>query len=113
MQIMPRIAFGFGGRPAPEMGPRPDGVGQFLVWIGGFLATGAALAVGAVLTVFAAAAVAVIALFASVLVFLAGLALSARRRIYSRARRAGDAPVIEARKVGHAWVAYGWDRNAR
>ena len=35
-----------------------------------------------------------------------------RRLRAARARRAADAPVIEARKVGHAWVAYGWDRAA-
>ncbi|MBS0297735.1 MAG: hypothetical protein JSR45_15605 [Proteobacteria bacterium] len=108
---MPRIAFGFGGRPAPEWpSNRSNGLGGALASLGGLLAAGAALTVGALLAVFAAAAVAVIAVIASILVFLTGLALRARRRVYARA---GSSQVIEARKVGHAWVAYGWDRTAR
>ena len=111
MQTMPRIAFGFGGRPPSGS---PDKVGGWLVWLGGFLATGLALAVGAVLAVVAATAVAVIALIGSILLFLAGLALRARRRVYARpVSPMASADVIEARKVGHAWVAYGWDRTAR
>ena len=81
------------------------------MWLGGLIATLAAMAVGAVLAVFTAAAVAVIAVFAAILVFLAGLAVRARRRVTLRARRADD--VIEARKVGGAWVAYGWERPGR
>jgi hypothetical protein len=111
MQTMPRIAFGFGGRPSPEWpSQRSNGLGGVLAGVGGFLAATAAVTVGAVLAVFAAAAVAVIAVIASILVFLTGLALRARRRVYVRA---GSPQVIEARKVGHAWVAYGWDRTAR
>ncbi len=103
MQTNPRFTLG-----ASSSGR--GGLGPALVWLGGFIATGAALAIGAVLAVFATVAVAVIALFASVTVFLAGLALRARRRIRVRA---ADADIIEARKVGHAWVAYGWDRGGR
>lgn len=73
-------------------------------WIAGFFATGAALIVGAVLAVFAAATVAVIAVMTSVLVLFTGAAFRARRRMASVGPE-----VIEARKVGHAWVAYGWD----
>lgn len=110
MQTMPRIAFGFGGRPVPEWpSRRSNGLSGLLATVGGVLATAAALTVGALLAVFAAAAVAVIAVVASVLVFLTGLALRARRRVYAPA----GSQVIEARKVGHAWVAYGWDRTAR
>ena len=79
-----------------------------MAWLGGSLAAAAALAVGAVLAVFAAAAVAVIALVATMLVFLTGLAFRARRVVEMR-----QPAVIEARRVGHAWVAYGWDRQAR
>ncbi|HYF23121.1 MAG TPA: hypothetical protein VD929_06960 [Caulobacteraceae bacterium] len=79
-----------------------------LAWLGGFFATGAALAIGAVLAVFAAAAVAVIALFGGMLVFLSTLAFRARRVVVAR-----DPGVIEARKVGHSWVAYGWDSRGR
>lgn len=98
----------------PTRAERGDPVRRLLAWLGGFFATGAALTIGAVLAVFTAAAVAVIAVFASVLVFLAGLALRARRVTYARARAPGaGGTVLEARKVGHSWVAYGWDRSAR
>jgi hypothetical protein len=81
------------------------------MWLAGLVATIVALAVGAVLAVFTAAAVAVIAVIASVLVFFAGLAMSARRKMTVRTRRGDD--VIEARKVGDAWVTYGWERPGR
>jgi uncharacterized membrane protein YhaH (DUF805 family) len=76
-----------------------------VAWLGSLLATSAAVTMGAVLAVFAAAAIAVIGLVAAMLVFLAGLALRARRAVDARQ------PVLEARRVGHAWVAYGWDRS--
>jgi hypothetical protein len=97
----------------PARADRRDPVRKVLAWLGGFLATGAALTIGAVLAVFTAAAVAVFALFASVLVFLAGLAFRARRTAYARAGTGAGGPVLEARKVGHSWVAYGWDRPSR
>jgi membrane protein YdbS with pleckstrin-like domain len=90
---------------------RHQGLLAPLMWLGGVIATVAALTVGAVLAVFTAAAVAVIALCASVLVFFAGLAVRARRRTVVRSRRTDD--VIEARKVGDTWVAYGWERPNR
>ena len=90
---------------------RSGGLLAPLLWLAGLVATLVALAVGAVLAVFTAAAVAVIALCASLLVFFAGLAMSARRRVTVRARRADD--VIEARKVGDTWVTYGWERQGR
>jgi len=49
----------------------------------------------------------VIALLATALLGLTGLALRFRRR----RRPAGV--VIEARRVGHGWVAYGWDQPSR
>ena len=82
-----------------------------VVWMFGLIATLVAMAVGAVLAIVTAAAVAVIAVIAAVLVFFAGLALRARRTM-TRDRRAGD-DVIEARKEGDAWVAYGWERTGR
>lgn len=97
-------AFGFQNR-------RPQGLLAPLMWLGGLVAAVAALTIGAILAVFTAAAVAVIALFASVLVFFTGLAVRARRRATVRARRADD--VIEARKVGDTWIAYGWERQGR
>lgn len=78
-----------------------------VAWLGGLLAASAAVTVGAVLAVFAAAAVTVIAVVAAMLFFLTGLAYRARRVAETRQ------PILEARKVGHAWVAYGWDHSAR
>jgi uncharacterized membrane protein YhaH (DUF805 family) len=78
-----------------------------VAWVGGLLAATAAVTTGAVLAVFTAAAIAVIGLVAAVLVLLTGLALRARRAVDARH------PVLEARRVGHAWVAYGWDRPVR
>ena len=86
-----------------------------LVSLAGLIATVVALAVGAILAIFTAAAVAVFALCASVVLFFAGFALRARRQVGTKARRATDRAdgVIEARKVGDTWVAYGWDRPSR
>jgi hypothetical protein len=62
-------------------------------------------AVGVILTVAFAAALAVFTLLASVLLALLGLTWRMGQR---RTATAGPV-VIDARKVGHAWVAYGWD----
>ena len=70
-------------------------------------ALAAAGAVGLVLTLTAAAAIAVLTILVSALVALFSLAWRFRRRTPSRAAEPG---VIEARKVGHAWVAYGFNR---
>lgn len=85
------------------------GLWRPIAWLGGIVAAGTALALGAILAVFTAVAVAVIAVFTSVLIFFTSLAMRARRR----AAAAPDGEVIEARKVGHQWVAYGWDRQSR
>jgi membrane protein implicated in regulation of membrane protease activity len=76
-----------------------------LSWIAA-LATGAAVVVAAALTLVFAATLAVAAVLASVLFALYALALRSRRN----ARRS---EVIEARRVGHSWVAYGWNKRAR
>jgi cobalamin biosynthesis protein CobD/CbiB len=90
------------------------GLKQALASLWGFLATGAALAVGAVFAVFAAAAVALLTLFAGALMVLTSLAFRARRgAVVRRAGAMAETDVIEARKVGSSWVAYGWDRDAR
>jgi hypothetical protein len=102
-----RLIFGSG----PSARRPANGFVASVMWLGGLVATLAAMAVGAVLAVFTAAAVAVIAVFAGALVFLAGLALRARRTLSGRKRRGDD--VIEARKVGGTWVAYGWERPGR
>ena len=101
-----RLIFGSAAR-------RPtNGLLAPVVWICGVIATLVAMAVGAVLAVVTAAAVAMIALIAAVLVFFAGLAMRARRNMTRRGRRADDG-IIEARKEGDAWVAYGWERTGR
>jgi hypothetical protein len=104
METTPRLVLGSSFGPPPS---NPGGVEQFLRWLGGFLATGVALLAGVLLALFAAAAMALIAVVGSLFVFFTGLALRARRPARVRPT------VLEARKVGHAWVAYGWDRDGR
>ena len=67
---------------------------------------GAAFA--SVLALFFAATVVVMAVIASALIGVTALALRARRT--ARVRPDG---VIEARRVGHTWVAYGWNEAPR
>ncbi|HWE47373.1 MAG TPA: hypothetical protein VG407_15225 [Caulobacteraceae bacterium] len=105
METTPRLILGSSFGPGPRN--QGDGLSRFLAWLGGFLAAGLALAVGVLLAVFAAAAMTLIAVVGSVFVFFTGMALRARSRATVRPQ------VLEARKVGHAWVAYGWDRNGR
>jgi hypothetical protein len=104
MDTTPRSALRISGLSVPA---RRFLLARGAAWLGGLLATAMAVTVGALLAVVAAAAAAVIAMIGLMLFFLTGLA--------SRARRAAEVreQVLEARKVGHAWVAYGWDRPAR
>ncbi len=81
-----------------------------IAWLVGGIASLAAAAVAAVLTVVFAATLAVVALMGVALFTLFAIAARGRRR---RAVAAADDGIIEARKVGHAWVAYGWDRQGR
>jgi hypothetical protein len=76
-----------------------------LSWIAA-LATGAAAVVAAVLTLVFAATLAVAALLAAVLFALYAVGLRSRRN-------ARGPVVLEARRVGHSWVAYGWNKRAR
>jgi len=90
----------------------PRGFRHLAAAIAGAITTAVAVVVGAVLAVFAAAAVAVLAVVGTVVVFLTGMVL--KNRLRRRTREGdGDPQVLEARKVGHAWVAYGWDRPSR
>jgi hypothetical protein len=73
-----------------------------LSWIGGALATVAAVVLAAVLTVVFAATMAVIFVLTSALVGLYAVTHRQRRGV-----------LIEARKVGHSWVAYSWDQRPR
>lgn len=74
----------------------------------GFSVAVMALLVAAALAVVFAATVAVSAVIASVLIALASLAMRARRTVRVRSTTPG---VIEARRVGHTWVAYGWNER--
>lgn len=108
MNAFTRIPLGYEA-PAPQGSRRGGGFGRFLTGFLGAVVAAVAMVIGAILTVIAAAAVAFLAVVGSVLVFLTGLVLRTRRRT-----RVNDDPqVLEARKVGHAWVAYGWDQPAR
>jgi hypothetical protein len=98
------------GAPQGGLGPQAGWTGFGIVGrvIGSLFAI-AAGAAGLVLTLVVAAALAVFTIIASMALALTGLAWRMGRR---PAR--GDAPVLlDARKVGHAWVAYGWDEPRR
>jgi zinc transporter ZupT len=74
-------------------------------WLVGGFATLGAVVLGSVLAlVFAATLAFVLVVTAAALTFMA----VAWRIRQPRAVETG--PVIEARKVGHSWVAYGWDQ---
>ena len=91
-------------------GPRSGTVfGRGVVQILGWLAAGCAAVVAAGLAVVFAASVFVIGAMATVLIGFAALAMRARRtaRVHAYARPQH----LEARQVGHSWVAYGWDRR--
>ena len=87
---------------------RRTGVAAFLFpllrWCAALVSAVVATVIGAVLMVVFAAAVAVSALLAAVLLAVSSL---------TRRRRFRDDGIIEARNVGHAWVAYGWDQRPR
>jgi hypothetical protein len=85
-----------------------DGAWRGLAWLGGALAAMMASAIAAVIAVFFTAALALVALMGALAVGFAGLALRARR-----SARPGDPDLIEARRVGNSWVAYGWDGDGR
>jgi hypothetical protein len=77
-----------------------------LGWIAACATAAAALLAG-ILTLVFAATLAVVVVLAGSLFALYALAVRARR-----GRR--DGPVLlEARRVGHSWVAYGWDQRSR
>jgi hypothetical protein len=77
-----------------------------IAWVMGGFATLAALVLGSILAVVFAATLAVILVLAAGLLTLGAVAWRLRRP------RRLDAPVIEARKIGHSWIAYGWDQRA-
>ena len=76
-------------------------------WLMGAAVTMSAAVVATILTVVFAATLAVAAV-----VMGGALAVWAVAVRFARPRlEPARAPVIEARKVGHAWVAYGWDQE--
>ena len=79
-----------------------------LRFAGGFVALTVG-AVGVAATLAAAAVLAVFTVIASLLLATAGLAW----RMGRRQPKANEPMLIDARKVGHAWVAYGWDEPRR
>lgn len=96
----------FGAEPLATTRRASGGVaGAGLRWIGGMIASIAAVTIAAMLTVVFAATVAVIFVLASALIGLWALAVKSRRGPRSQG------VLIEARKVGHSWVAYGWDQR--
>lgn len=74
----------------------------------GAIVAGGVMVVGAALTMVFAATLAVIAVIGAALFGVYALALRARRP-----NQRDGAVILEARKVGHSWVAYGWDRRSR
>ena len=66
--------------------------------------------VGGVLALFFAATVVVMAVIATALFGATMLVLRARRTTRAPAAAGG---VIEAHRVGHTWVAYGWNEPRR
>lgn len=66
-------------------------------------------AVGVAATLVVAAVLAVFTVIASLLLATAGLAW----RIGRKPPASNDPVLLDARKVGHAWVAYGWDDPRR
>ena len=80
-----------------------------VAWIvGGFAMIGAAVLGSVLALVFAATLALVLVVAAAVLTFMAVAWRIRRLPAGQMAQEAG--PVIEARKVGHSWIAYGWDQ---
>ena len=79
-----------------------------LVRFAGFATAVLAVMAALVVAVLFAATVVVTAAIASVLIGLTALAMRARRTV--RVRSAAS-DIIEARRVGHTWVAYGWNER--
>ena len=91
--------------------PEPTGINPFgrgLTHLAGWIASGCAIVVAAGLALIFAASLVVIAVMASALIAFAGFAMRARRPV---AVRADGRQHLEARRIGHSWVAYGWDRH--
>ena len=92
------------------MGVQQNSMRNGLARIAGALAALIALGVAAVLALVFAATIIVTAVIATALAGVTILAMRARRTAKVRAANSG---VIDARRVGHTWVAYGWNEPGR
>ncbi len=92
------------------MGVQGKSVSNGLVRVAGAVAALVAVGVAAVLALVFAATVIVTGVIATALAAVTILALRARR---TARVRAGVPGVIDARRVGHTWVAYGWNEPRR
>ena len=92
------------------MGVQQNSMRNGLIRIAGAVAALVALGVAAVLALVFAATIIVTAVIATALVGVTVLAMRARRTARVRAAAPG---VIDARRVGHTWVAYGWNEPRR
>ena len=90
-----------------------DGLGlkNGLLKVGAYALGLLGIVVGAVLALFFAATVVVMAVIATALIGATMLVLRARRT--ARVRTAPGSNVIDAHRVGHTWVAYGWNEPRR
>lgn len=100
-----------------RLGPPPadQGLAAMLGWIVAVVVGGFAVLIGALFALFAGLAVAIVAVFAWIAVKLARLT-GPRRPAAARPSSsvgAGDGELIDARKVGDQWVAYGFDQPSR
>ncbi len=80
-------------------------------WLVGVAATLTAAVIATVLAIVFAATMAVITVVVGAV--LAAWAVAHRLSHGPRVKAAAPPVTLEARKVGHAWVAYGWDQSAR
>jgi len=100
-----------------RLGPPPadQGLGAMLGWLMAVVVGGFAVLIGALFALFAGLAVAIVAAFAWIAVKLARLTGGRARqaRPASSSVGAGDGDLIDARKVGDQWVAYGYDQPSR
>jgi Flp pilus assembly protein TadB len=78
-------------------------------WLMGVAVTLSAAVVATVLAVVFAATLAVIAVVVGGALAVWAVAFRATRPKLQQA--VARPPVLEARKVGHSWVAYGWDQE--
>ena len=94
------------------VGARSASAQSAAVWIIGGLALVGAVVLASVLALVFAATAAVAMVLTLFLMAAAVLTQKSCRLTPVRAASADVRMVINARKVGHSWVAYGWDKDA-